>query len=448
MLKLKKLIVNWIKKILKNPTITNIAIVAIMTIMVKGTGFYKEIIIADNLGLSKLLDTFYIAILIPGFMSNVFLEGFKSVFIPNYIIEKNTTKNVGAFQSTYIIVTVVVSLLFSFLAYLSTDVYLDLLFPSHDVEFYELIKEQFFYVLPCIFFWGLTSLVNGLLNIYDEFAFSSLSSIFTSLSIIICLIFFKDDLGIIVLAVGTLIGSIISFLFALTIAIKKQIIKIKKPDFVSKNIIEFFKQIPAKLTANLFSGINSIVDQYFGAKLAVGSIAALNYGVRIPMFTIGIVTIALGNVLLPYFSQYSVDNKEYVFEQLRRVIKITFIGSGIISLILIIFSKFIIQLVFEGNAFTTDDTIIVSKVQQMYLLQIPVYIITIIIVRFLEAINKNSFMSFLAILCLALNISLNMLLIDILGVYGLALSTSLVAMFNALTLWIYTERLNKKRVDI
>lgn len=431
---------------INNTTVTNVVIVGVIGLLVKGLGFFKEIVIADSFGLSELVDTFYIAVLIPGFMSNVFLGGFKAVFIPNYVSEMKSNKSIGAFQATSFLVTLGVSLLFVIIAVLFTDVYLDTFFKGHTESYYALIKTQFYYVMPCIIFWGLSSLINGLLTVDDEFTFSSMSVIFTPISIIICIFFFKEALGEIVLALGTLIGSVLNFLFLLSVALKRKILHIKKPDFDSENVIMLFRQLPAKISANVLSGVNTIVDQYFAAQLLVGSIAALNYGVKIPMFTIGIVTMALGNVLLPYFSKKVIDDRNKTFVELKRILKFIIYGSSSIALILILLSTPIISIIFERNAFTSSDTITVGKIQQMYLLQIPAYIAGIVMVRFLESINRNRFMVLAAVISLILNITLNFILIKKMGVYGLALATSLVATFNSIFLYIYINHLSKSNV--
>ena len=435
--------INSIKKGFKNSTITNILVVGVITLLVKGLGFVKEIVVADSFGLTELLDTFFIAILIPTFMSNVFLGGFSSVFIPNYVIELKKGKQIGAFQSTCFLITLVVSIVFCIIAILTTDFYLEIFFKGHTSGYYNLIKTQFYVVIPSILFWGFSSLIHGILTIDNEFKYSSLSAVFTPLSIMICLLFFKEELGIIVLAFGTLIGSFSGFMFLLIIALKRNIIHLKKPDFISENIREIFRQLPAKLSANMLTGANGIIDQYFAAQLVIGSIAALNYGVKIPMFTISIVTMALGTVLLPYFSKKALIDRKKTFNELKKIIKIILVGSGVVAILLVLLSTPIISLIFEHNAFTSSDTNIVSKIQQMYLLQIPAYITTIIMVRFLESINKNGFMVLAAMICLLLNIILNFILIKKLGVYGLALATSIVAIINSVILYLYINHLIK-----
>ncbi|WP_028870978.1 murein biosynthesis integral membrane protein MurJ [Psychroserpens burtonensis] len=433
-------------KFLKNPIIANVITVGITVLFVKGIGFFKEIIVAENFGLSELLDTFLIAVLVPSFINGVFLGSFKSVFIPNYVSELKTGKNIGAFQSTSFIITIFVSIFFFLIAFLFTDVYLESFFAGHTQQYYELIKVQFYYVAPSILFWGFSSLISGILTIDDEFTFSSISAVFLPLSIIICLFFFKEELGNIVLAFGTLVGSFLSFLFLLFVAIKRKTIHLNKPDFASVNIKLLFKQLPAKLTASLLSGINPLVDQYFAAQLIIGSIAALNYGIKIPAFAIGIIGIALGNVLLPYFSKSTIDNKKEAFKKLKRILKYLIIGSSLTMVVLLLLSLPIISLVFERNAFTALDSEIVSKVQQMYLLQLPAYVTGLIMVKFLTSINKNNFMVLTSVIVLLMNFTLNYILIDIMGIYGLALSTSLVSIVNSVLLYAYISHLNKLHV--
>jgi putative peptidoglycan lipid II flippase len=429
---------------LRNPTLANVLIVGIATLIVKSLGFAKEMIIADNFGLSELVDTFHIAVLIPAFVSNVFLGGYKSVFIPNYVHELKSGNNIGAFQSSSFLITIGSSILFSIICILITDIYLETFFDGHNLKYYELIKHQFYYILPAIVFWGLSSLLSGILNIDNEFKLSTLSYVFTPISIMICLFFFKEELGVIVLAFGTLIGAILTFIFLLYISLNRNLIHIGRPNFLSKNTVEMFMQIPAKLSANILTGFNEIIDQYFAAKLVIGSIAALNYGVKIPMFSIGIVTMALGNVLLPHFSKKATENRKETFIQLQKILKFLIIGSSFVALVLILVSTPLISMIFEHNAFTANDTEIVSKIQQMYLIQVPAYIATIILVRFLESINKNKFMAYLALICLVLNVFLNYILINTFGVYGLALATSVVAIINCTLLYFYVYHLKKK----
>ena len=436
----KAKIISYLKQLWENPTVTNILTVAIIAIGVKGLGFYKEIVIASTFGLSELLDTFYIAALVPGFISQVFLSAFKSVFIPNYVAEQKTSKQIGAFQATSFLVTIVTAVLFIFISYLVTDVFLETFFSGHTESYYTLIKLQFRYLVPCILFWGLSSLLAGLLNIHDEFRYSSIYPVLTSIVIIVCLLFFSNTLGEAVLAIGTLIGSILQFLFLLFVAISKKIIHVKSPDFKSENAITMFQQVPAKISSGFLTGLIPVTDQYFAAQLIIGSIAALNYGLRIPAFITTIILLALGNVLLPYFSKLSIDNKEEAFRKLYFILKRLFIALIIVCVLLMSCSEYIIQFFFERDQFTAKDTQIVSDIMCMFLIGIPFTVCGNIIVRFLTSINKNVFMAYISFVTVILNIILDIIFMNYYGILGIDLCTAFLQIFRSLIYLKYTSK--------
>ncbi len=177
----------------KGKVVRNLILVGATTLLVKGVGFFKELVVASNLGLSELLDTYLIAILIPGFISTVFLGSYKSVFIPNYIYARNNGENSAQFLGSSLLVTICTGIFFMLLAYVFGDIYLEFFFQGHSPEYYELIKKQLYLLLPCIVLWSLSSLLSGLLNIDNEFFWSSLTGIFIPLTIIVLLLYFKID---------------------------------------------------------------------------------------------------------------------------------------------------------------------------------------------------------------------------------------------------------------
>jgi len=442
-LKFNKYIVSLFHSLRKNPTVVNIVAVATVTLMVKGFGFYKEIVIASNFGLSELLDTFLIAALVPGFIYQVFLGAFKSVFIPNYIMEQKTDRSISSFQATSFIITISTTAFFMVLAFLFTNTFLDIFFPNHTESYYQLIKVQFFYLLPCILFWGLSSLLSGLLNIYDEFKYSTIYPVFTSISILIFLMFFKDIFQEKVLAIGMLVGSVLEFLFLVIVSKSKNIIHISKPNFKTEGTKLMFSQLPAKVSSGFLTGLIPITDQFFAAQLIVGSIAALNYSFKIPAFFTAIVVLALSRVLLPHFSKLITENKEEAANQLNRVLKFVFISLVLIIIPIILFSDHIIHLIFERNEFTPENTLLVSKLQVVLLIGAPFYICDNIVVQYLTSLNKNAFMAYVSLGSMLLNILLDYLFMIWYGIYGLVLCTTTIYIVRSLVLYSYARKQNK-----
>ena len=427
----------------KSQLLTNMLIVGGISLLVKGISFYKEIFIADTYGVSLLLDTFLIAVLVPTFIQSVFINAYGSVFIPNYLLEKKINKDTSGFQSSSFIITISIGLTMIIVTYIGIDYYLEYLFPNHEETYYQLVKTQLYIILPCMLFWAVSSLISGLLMADNEFLVSSLNAIFIPIATIICL-FFHPILHEKTLALGMLLGSIASTIYLIIFGFNKNLLKLGEPDFKSDNIKVLIKQVPSKISSGLINGVNPMVDQYFSAQMAVGAIAALNYGYKIPMVTISLLSIPIGSTILPYFANKATENKEQTFLYLNKMIKLSLLILFFVTIILIASSKFIVSLFFERGEFTSSDTNIIYVIQQMYLIQIPFYIIGIIMNKYLTAINKNNFLVLSSIISLILNIFFNYTFVELMGVKGLALATSLVSLTNALVIYIYIKKEHSK----
>lgn len=438
-----KKILNNLKESLKKPIIKNMIIVGVVTLIIKVLAFYKETMIAGSFGLSELLDTFLIAILVPTFIQSIFINSLKNIFIPNYISEIKNGGNRASFQSVIFLITTSISLASVIIAYLSTDIFLDIIYPGHTQAYYQLIKDQLVFVLPCLIFWGYSSVLSGLLEIENRFLIANLSEILTIICMIVFLTFFKDTFKHLVLAIGTLTGSILSFLYLLFFTIKYKDVRISKP-VMNANTKLMIRQLPPKISSSFLTAINNYVDQFFAAQLVAGSIAAMSYGIRIPSFSITIVIMAVGSVLLPHFSRLVNEDLEGAYAHLFKTLKIVF-GSCIIFVIIgILMSDWIIELLFERDNFTHEDTLKVSLIQKIILVHVPFYLCTLIIVKFLTSINKNSFMAWISLANLFINIILNTILIKYYDVYGLAMSTSIVLIISSAFYFSYTYRQYKK----
>jgi len=432
-----------IKEFAQKKVLQNIILVSGVTLFISILGFFKETVIAASYGLSLELDTFYVAILIPGVINTVFLGSFKSVFIPNYINELGNEGNIGSFQSTSLMITIIVSFLFAGITYLSTDTFLELLYPNKSYDFYQMVKHQLPILLFAIFFWGIGSTLSALLNVNEEYRFSSFSGIFTPICILLGVFLFKEQFKSTLLAWGTTLGAFASCAYLLVVAYHKKLIILEKPDYQNTNIKIAFQQLPAKISSGLLTALNSVVDQFFAAQLVIGSIAALQYGLKIPAFLSSLLLIAMGNVLLPYFTKLVLTNKKLAFENLFKNIKWVFIGLVIITVLGILLSDFIVTLLYQRKEFTAEDAQVVSTIQKIFLAYIPFKITGMIMVNFATSINKNSIMAYISLAALVLNLILDYIFIDLYGVFGIALCTTVITVLKSITMYQYLKKISR-----
>ncbi len=413
------------RQVSKNRVAKNIFIVGFISLLGSLVSFYKETLIASFFGLSVLMDTYLIAILIPSIIQNIFITSLKKLFIPNYVIEQKTSRENGSFQTfVFLLITALIFLLV-LLSVLFVTFFLEMVFPGHDTLFYNLIRKQFYIALPCLFFWGYSNFMSGMLELEDKFLISTLSKFITPISIITCLFVLKPIVGDMVLAWSLTIGSFLTFVYYLTMNLMYGTLNFGKY-LVNSNMLVMLRQYPPKIVSGLLTGMSPFVDQFFAAQLVAGSITAISYGGKIPSFTVTILIMALGSVLLPHFSKSINEDLPNAYDQLFKILKIIFSASAIIILFAFIFSPEIIRLLFERDAFTPEDTVVVSKLQRIALVYVPFYLCTLVCVNFLTAINKNSFMAWVSLWNLILNLIMNFILMHFFDVYGLVMSTTVV----------------------
>lgn len=111
-----------------------------------------------------------------------------------------------------------------------------------------------------------------------------------------------------------------------------------------------------------------------------------------------------------------------------------------LAILLILISKPLVQVLFQRGSFTPEDTYMVARIQAFYALQIPFYIGGILVVRLISSMRKNQLLMWVSGSNLLVKIVLNYLLIQYFGVYGIALSTSIIYLISFSICWILLSK--------
>ena len=189
-------------------------------------------------------------------------------------------------------------------------------------------------------------------------------------------------------------------------------------------------------------GSTTVVDQAMAAMLPAGSVAALSYANKFVGLILAVCAAALSTATLPYFSKM-VANHDWngCRHTLKRYSALVFTAAVPLALFIAVFSRPLIHLLFERGTFTAADTAIVSRVQICYALQVPFYICGMLFVRFLSAMKRNEVLMYGSAINVILNVTLNIVFMKILGLAGIALSTSFVYLMSFLFLGAYSIKL-------
>ena len=178
--------------------------------------------------------------------------------------------------------------------------------------------------------------------------------------------------------------------------------------------------------AGLLSSGVILVDQSMAAMLEPGSVAALSYGGRIVSVIVSLTTVSLSTAVMPYLSRMvAAQDWKGCRSTLHTYSWIVTCATLPLVVIMVMFSGAIVRLLYQRGNFTAADTLLVSRVQAMYALQLVFTGVGMLYGRMLVAMRRTDLIMASAALNLVLDVVLNILCMRRFGVAGIALATSL-----------------------
>ena len=356
------------------------------TIISRISGLLREVIIAYLLGASSKSDAFFVAFRIPNLFRDLLGDqAMNNAFIPAYAQSNYSKKFLWAiffqFLSIVLIINLILILLAKQIIMITAPGFLK------ETKKFNLTIILTYITLPSLFFFSLSALLSAVLNTKRKFFLTSISPSIINFSIILFGFLLDIDKAIalsIGFTAGTIFQSLLLFLF-----LKE---KFEKPDFKDPSIKTFYKLLFPVLLAYGFNEINLFFSTFIASFFEEGSISYLNYAFRIFHFPLAITGIAISNVAIVDFT--SSNNPK---EQLKRALRINFLITIPITIIFIIFSKFIVQILYQRGNFNENDTYITTIVLIIYLLSLPFSSSSKILTSYAFAIKdiKNANFSFI-----------------------------------------------------
>ena len=160
--------------------------------------------------------------------------------------------------------------------------------------------------------------------------------------------------------------------------------------------------------------------------------SALGYGTRLASVLAGVIGGALSTAALPRLARYAVTEdgagmRAALWKYGRFVLSVIVPGTlGLVAL-----SGVIVSFVFERGAVTAAVADLIASVQRWSLLQLPFVVFTSVMLRMIAALRVNHLVLWVGALGLILNVALDFLLKQQMGLAGIALASSLVQLATA-----------------
>jgi len=412
-------------------------------------GLVREMVLTAIFGAGKELDAFLMAFRIPNLLRDLFAEGALSVsFVTTFSKKMETEGKAAAFR--------LASQVISFVCLLLGVITLFGIFGSEWIVkviasgFYEIPGKAELTIhltrilFPFIFFVSLAAVYMGLLNSLGSFGLpASASTAFNAVSIVSGLAIgwlIDPNLGwkaIYGFAIGTVLGGIVQFLIQVPRSVKLGFHYRWMLDRKDSGLRQVLILTLPSIIAGAAVQVNVLVNSGFASWLGDGAVTWLNSAFRLMQFPIGMFGVAIASVVLPTVSRSAAQtNMEHFHEKISEGIKLALFLTVPASVGLAVLAGPIIGIIYQRGAFTADDTAMTAIALQAYTVGLAGYACIKVLAPSFYAIDLPRIPVRISLIGIVLNIILNYIFIFILklGVLGLALSTSLVALINVLQL--------------
>lgn len=419
-----------------------------MTLISRVFGLIRDMVIAMKFGSSAAADAFFVAFRIPNMQRRILGEGTVTIaFIPVFSELLNTKGKKAAWDMTSNLFNIFSLILFptALLIVLFSPAVITVFAPGFidEPEKFELTVELTRWMGPYVIFIGLAAFCMGILNTLKIFALPSAAPILLNVSMIAAALFISPHMEqpILGLAIGVLIGGVLQFLIQLPKTIQQGLTFVWTFNYKHPEVIKVGKlMVPAILGMTVYE-INMMVDTILGSLLPEGSISYLYYGNRLVQLPLGIFGVALGVAILPMLSDQAARKE---FGELKKTLTfgiklILFITiPATVGLILLRFP--IINTLWERGEFLRSATEGTAIALVYYSVGLCAFAGIKVIAPAFYSLQDTKTPAKIGIWSMVLNIILNLLLMGPMQHGGLALATSLSALFNVSLLVFFLRK--------
>lgn len=410
------------------------ATVAGLTGLSRIFGFIRDIMTAAILGAGPIADAFFVALKLPNFFRRVTAEGAFSVsFIPLYSerLETEGAEKADDFASNAFAVMVSVLVPFTVLAMVAMPLIIMGIAPGFqdDPIRYELAIELSRITFSYLLLMSLSALMGGVLNATNRFAPFAAAPVFFNLCLIIGLAVSIGREGIVghALAWSVFAAGIVQFIWLLYCVKKAGIgLQLRKPALTADIKKLFALMGPGVLGAGVVH-VNLFADLIIASFLPEGSISYLYYADRLNQLPLGMVGIAVGTALLPLLSKAVAGaQKEEAANLFNRALEVCFLFSLPAAVAFMAIGPELVAGLFQRGEFSAADAKVTGYVLTGYALGLPAYIASKVFSTVFWSHQDTMTPVKISIAVTISNIVLALILIQFIGVVGIAASTGIV----------------------
>ena len=419
----------------------------IIILLSKLLGFARDMFVAGEFGSGAKTDAYFIAMT----ASTVFFFfigiAMNTIIVPiiSSVRNKDGNEGVNRYLSKLITITFIFSVALTILCFIFTPEIIRILASGFSGSKFDLTVKLTRIGLPMMVALGLGYILKGYLHVHGNFILPALEGFAVSLPMILYILLLSDKYGITGLMFTVLATGLLKLLIYIPGAFFKGFRLKTCTELFDADIKHTLVLMGPIILGTLSGHINMIVDRTIASRLVEGSITALSFSHKLMSLATEILTLTVVAVVYAAISELQARNEHKEFNKNIKFGMNFVILLGIpASVGLIILGNPIVSLFYERGAFTADDTNAMVSALVFYSIGITSICIADLLTKAMYSMKDTNTPMKIGVGAVGLNIVLNIVLSGPMGHNGLALATSLAAVFTMILLMIFFKR---KAVD-
>ena len=407
-------------------------------------GFARDILLAFFFGTSALLDAFIVAFRLPNLFRSIFGEGFSDTVATPILSEyQHDRKKLFAVGQNMLSLSVIILFFATIIGIIWARWLVIAIVPGFlsQPETFAMAVSFTRITFLYLFFIGLSVNSFAILYTLKKFFVPAITPAFLNVSFIIGLIFFNELFKEYILVLCVISGGALQLLIPF-LALRREKFYFRfriKGIFADKALLRMLKLFPPRIASSIVYQLSVIVDNIFasfGTIVGAGAVSAMWYAQRYIHMPIALIVISLCRVSMVDLSySHSRDN----FVDFKKLIVFSF--QNIIFFIVpitityMVMSDIIVDLVYQRGDFGAYSVYMTAVILFFYSFGLFFFCGIKVLVNAFYALKDTMLPAKVCAISLLVNALLSALLMYPLRIGGVALGSSLAAIFNFFILY-------------
>jgi putative peptidoglycan lipid II flippase len=427
-----------------------IGLISSATLVSRVLGYLRDMLIAHYLGAGWVADAFFVAHRIPNFLRRLFGEGtLTAAFVP-VLAERLATEGdeaarrlIGRLASLLLAASTALTVL----GVLAAPWLVRIMAPGfiHHAEEFALAVNLTRVMFPFALFLAVAALAMGILQTHKRFLWPALAPAAYNLCIIVVTVALADRWWspAYALAAGVVVGGLAQLVIQLPAvrALNYPLRLVWRPG--DRAVLRVVRLMGPGILALAILQVNVLISTLLASFLPVGAVSYLYYANRITEFPLGLFGISVATASLPALSDYVAQgDREGFVRGVRHALQIVFLAMVPAAVGMIALADPIITLLFQTGAFTGADVEATRLALFGFAAGIWAYATVKVVIQAFYAHQDTTTPLRTGAAAVVVNIALSLALMVPLRHAGLALATSLAAIFQfGLLLYLLRRRI-------